>query len=124
MLFSRLRTSPIWFSLRPFSFGGAASQGQRRCYYKVLNVATTASPEEIKESYYALAKKYHPDNNPESPKLQEDMFKELSEAYSVLSDAKKRARYDNLVMGDSVTSSSFANQDAYDYWKGRSEEAK
>ena len=56
--------------------------------------------------------------------MQEDLFKELSEAYSVLSDQKKRARYDHLVMGDSVTSSAFKNQDSYDYWKNRSEEAQ
>ena len=64
-------------------------------YYKVLGVAEKSSPDEIKKVYRTLAKKYHPDANPNN-KAAEEKFKEISEAYYVLSDAKKRAEYDNF----------------------------
>lgn len=59
-------------------------------YYQVLEVAKSASSEDVKKSYRRLAKKYHPDANPGN----EMKFKEVSEAYEVLSDPKKRERYD------------------------------
>lgn len=62
-------------------------------YYKILNVSTNATPEEIKKSYRKLATKYHPDKNPGN-KEAEEKFKEINEAYSVLSDAEKRKNYD------------------------------
>lgn len=64
----------------------------RRDYYEVLEVERTASHQEIKKSYRRLAMQYHPDHN-KSPDA-EEKFKELSEAYSILSDSDKRARYD------------------------------
>jgi curved DNA-binding protein len=66
-----------------------------RDYYKVLGVARTASEDEIKKAYRKLARKYHPDVNP-GDKTAEDKFKELNEAYEVLSDPEKRKRYDQL----------------------------
>ncbi|GAA0545169.1 molecular chaperone DnaJ [Actinomadura livida] len=62
-------------------------------YYKVLGVAKTASQEEIKKSYRKLARKYHPDANKGDAEA-EDRFKEVSEAYDVLSDEKRRKEYD------------------------------
>lgn len=64
-------------------------------YYQVLGVGSGASEAEIKKAYRRLAKKYHPDANP-NDKSAADRFKEVSEAYSVLSDAEKRKQYDRM----------------------------
>ncbi len=65
----------------------------KRDYYEVLGVEKTASADEIKKAYRKSAMKYHPDRNP-GDKTAEEKFKELGEAYEVLSDDQKRARYD------------------------------
>lgn len=65
----------------------------KRDYYEILGVAKGASQDEIKKSYRKLAVQYHPDKNP-NDKSAEEKFKELSEAYDVLSDEQKRAAYD------------------------------
>ncbi len=64
-------------------------------YYKVLGVERNASADEIKRAYRKLAMQYHPDRNPGN-KQAEDHFKEINEAYQVLSDPEKRTRYDQL----------------------------
>ena len=64
-------------------------------YYKVLGVDRAASDEEIKKTYRKLALKYHPDKNPDNPEA-EAKFKDINEAYEVLGDTKKRAKYDQL----------------------------
>lgn len=64
-------------------------------YYKILGVERSASAEDIKKAYRKLAMQYHPDRNPGDKKA-EERFKEFNEAYQVLSDDKKRARYDQL----------------------------
>ncbi len=64
-------------------------------YYQVLGVERSASPEDIRKAYRKLAMQYHPDRNPGN-KQAEDRFKEINEAYQVLSDSQKRARYDQL----------------------------
>lgn len=110
------------------------------CYYKVLNVSTTAPSKEIKHAYYQLAKKYHPDaflsKDDKKPPTESEFnevdkkFKSITEAYSVLSDIEKRQQYDRLIFGEAAdTPKEFENQEAYDYWskekntpKGRSRE--
>ena len=67
----------------------------KRDYYEVLGVDKNASTDEIKKAYRKLAVKYHPDKNP-GDKEAEEKFKEAAEAYSVLSDADKKARYDQF----------------------------
>ena len=67
----------------------------KRDYYEVLGVDKSASADEIKKAYRKLAVKYHPDKNP-GDKAAEEKFKEAAEAYSVLSDADKKARYDQF----------------------------
>jgi curved DNA-binding protein len=68
---------------------------QFRDYYDVLGVSRTANEDEIKRAYRKQARKYHPDVNP-GDKSAEDKFKEINEAYEVLSDPNKRKRYDAL----------------------------
>lgn len=67
----------------------------KRDYYSVLNVSRSATPEELKKAYRKLAMQYHPDKNPGDKKA-EEKFKEVNEAYDVLSDAKKREAYDQF----------------------------
>lgn len=65
-------------------------------YYKILGVSRNASKDDIKKAYRELAKKYHPDLNPNNKKEAEEKFKEISEAYEVLMDDEKRQRYDQF----------------------------
>src|SRR5262245_7742215 len=67
-------------------------------YYKILGVARNATEKDIKAAYRKLARKYHPDVNP-GDKAAEDKFKEIGEAYEVLSDPEKRRRYDQFGSG-------------------------
>ena len=67
----------------------------KRDYYEVLGVNRDVSTEQLKRSFKKLARKYHPDVNPGN-KSAEDRFKEISEAYAVLSDVEKRGKYDTM----------------------------
>ena len=70
----------------------------KKDYYEILGVQKGASEEEMKKAYRKLALKYHPDKNP-GDKSAEEKFKEISEAYAVLSDKEKRTQYDQFGMG-------------------------
>src|ERR1700677_3138799 len=67
----------------------------KRDYYEILALSRSASGEDIKKSYRKLAIQYHPDKNPGDKKA-EEMFKELAEAYEVLSDPSKKQMYDQF----------------------------
>ena len=79
-------------------------------YYKILGVDRKASEQEIKKSYRKLAMKYHPDRNPGN-KQAEERFKEINEAYAVLSDKEKRAKYDQF--GPSGFSQRYSQEDIF-----------
>lgn len=78
-------------------------------YYNVLGVAVTATAEEIKKAYRALANKLHPDKNP-GDKLAEEKFKAISEANEILSNTSKRASYDNQLREEAVRNEQIKRQ--------------
>lgn len=77
----------------------------KRDYYEVLGIPRTASPDDIKLAYRKLARQYHPDVAKENPKVAEEKFKEVSEAYEVLANPETRKRYDQA--GFSAVESDF-----------------
>src|SRR3990170_4392772 len=70
------------------------TMSEKRDYYEVLQVTRTASGEEIRRAYRKMARQYHPDLN--SSEEAEERFKEINEAYEVLSDTNRRAQYDRF----------------------------
>jgi molecular chaperone DnaJ len=90
---------------------GGKSIVSKRDYYQVLGVSRDAGDQDIKSAYRKLALKYHPDRNP-GDKAAEEKFKEAAEAYSVLADADKRARYDRF--GHAAVSGSGAGAGGFD----------
>ncbi|MDX2175281.1 MAG: molecular chaperone DnaJ [Candidatus Sumerlaeia bacterium] len=85
----------------------------KRDYYEVLGVQKTADPAEIKKAFRAKAMQYHPDRNPENSEEAAEKFKEASEAYEVLSDADKRARYDRF--GHEGVKTAFGHDGNFDW---------
>lgn len=84
---------------------------EKRDYYEILGVQKGASADEIKGAYRKLALKHHPDRNPSNHKEAEEKFKEISEAYAVLSDPQKRAQYDQF--GHSGIDSRYTSEDIF-----------
>ena len=82
----------------------------KKDYYEVLGVKKTSNEDEIKKAYRKLAMKYHPDRNPGN-KQAEERFKDISEAYAVLSDKQKRAQYDQF--GPSGFSQRYSQEDIF-----------
>jgi DnaJ-class molecular chaperone len=94
--------SEVRIALDPYTYACSASilgieskAMDYKDYYKILGVERSASADEVRKVYRKLAMQYHPDRNP-GDKGAEDKFKEINEAYQVLSDPEKRARYDKL----------------------------
>jgi len=80
-------------------------------YYKVLRVSEDAELDQIKKAYKKLALQWHPDKNPDNVKVAEEKFKEIGEAYSVLSDPEKRKKYDKYGDTDFEPEPEYENND-------------
>ncbi len=91
----------------------------KRDYYEVLGVSKNATDEELKKAYRKLAKQYHPDANPNNKEEAEKKFKEVNEAYEVLSDKQKRSMYDQFGhSGPNGYSSDFSGFSGFDGFSG------
>lgn len=88
---------------------------QYKDYYKTLGVAKSASTKEIKSAYRKLARQWHPDVNPTKKKEAEEKFKEISEAYEVLSDPEKRKTYETLGSDWQQRARNFQGPRSYQY---------
>ncbi len=95
---------------------------QFKDYYKILEVDKNATAEQIKKSYRRLAMTYHPDRNPGN-KDAEEKFKEISEAYNVLSDAEKRKEFDSFFEGKKQTDDFYKKNQASQNTKTQSDDS-
>ena len=83
-------------------------------YYKILKISRNANIDEVKKSYRKLAKQWHPDKN-QGNKKAEDKFKEISEAYDVLSDSVKRKKFDDFLYVSSRKQTTYSYRKAKDF---------
>ena len=87
-------------------------------YYSILGVNVDASTEDIKRAFRRLALQHHPDHNPENIKEAEEKFKEINEAYEVLSDEEARWRYDSLTRLSGYSSRTMTVEDNFNEGMG------
>ncbi|MBN2320500.1 MAG: DnaJ domain-containing protein [Acidobacteria bacterium] len=92
---------------------------QIKDYYEVLGVRRNASTEEIRKGFRRLALQHHPDRNPESIRESEAKFKDINEAYAVLSDDRKRWQYDHLMNSPGDSDRSISVEDMLRRFYGR-----
>uniref|UniRef100_A0A3B1JQE5 DnaJ homolog subfamily A member 3, mitochondrial n=1 Tax=Astyanax mexicanus TaxID=7994 RepID=A0A3B1JQE5_ASTMX len=95
------------------SFHSSSVRHEKEDYYSLLGLSRSATQKEIKKAYYQMAKKYHPDTNPDDPQAKEK-FAKVAEAYEVLSDEVKRKQYDTY--GSAGPGAGTAGQEQY--WRG------
>lgn len=95
-----------------------------RTYYDILELPRNANPDQIKKAYRRLAMKYHPDRNPDNPKAAEAKFKELAEAYKVLSDPEQRARYDAWLSEQETSAWRDAQREAQEEKQGTEQQSQ
>jgi len=107
-----MRTSNSLFSTQPVRHHLQTLVMYKKDYYSILEIERTASGDEVRKAYHRLAMKYHPDRNPED-KSAEDAFKEISEAYAVLGDQRKRRNYDHY--GQRDHGRNYARDDLYEW---------
>ena len=86
---------------------------QLKDYYRILNISQDASAEDIKKAFRRLALQYHPDRNPEDVRESGEKFKEINEAYEVLSDEHRRLQYDRLTSLSSYPRRTMAVEDIF-----------
>ncbi len=91
---------------------------EKRDYYEVLGVSKSATDDELKKAYRKLAKKYHPDANPDNKEEAEAKFKEVNEAYEVLSNEQKRKMYDQFGFAGVDPSAAASSQGGYSGFYG------
>jgi curved DNA-binding protein CbpA len=83
-------------------------------YYQILGVNRDAHKGDVKRAYRKLALRYHPDQNPGNPKESEEKFKEINEAYEVLSDEHKRRHYDQLISWSGYGRKTMVGEDIFE----------
>lgn len=105
------------YKLYSLNLTGRSDLMEYKDYYKILGVEKSTSKDEIKKSYRKLAKKYHPDLHPNDEKAQEK-FKEINEAYEVLSDDQKRKQYDTFGSGYNFTNGQNFDPSQYGFGNG------
>ena len=99
-------------------FAAVAQASLEKDYYTILDIPSHATQEDIKEAYRALAKKHHPDaagptSTPEELEASKELFKQVTEAYAILSDQALRTKYDRIIFGDSADKPEFENEGEY-----------
>ena len=92
-------------------------------YYKILEIERNSTENDIKKSYRRLSKQYHPDVNPDN-KEAEEKFKDIAEAYSILSDKEKKVNYDRFGTADGRTNPFGGMNDFASFFNGQNRRRK
>ena len=95
-----------------FSSNNNISAFSDKDYYSTLQISKSATPQQIRASFFALAKKYHPDLNKEQDENSKEIFQKINEAYQILSDEKLKSQYDKMTGNSIATNTSKSVFDA------------